>query len=119
MLETDKLNDIRERAFQFAVRIVKLCQLLEERSGVGQTVAQQLIRSGTSIGATLERAKVGGNKADFLSRNVIALKEVRETIYWLKIIDAAAIIPAEKLVSLRAEAEIIARTIELIVVKSR
>ncbi len=118
MIETEKPIDIRERAFQFAVRIVKLCQLLEADS-VGQTIARQLIRSGTSIGATLERAKAGQNKTEFVQKSVIALREARETIYWLKILDATAIIPAEKLVSLRAEAEMIARIIGLIVVKSR
>jgi four helix bundle protein len=119
MIETEKVNEIRERAFQFAVRIVKLCQLLEKDSGVGQTVARELIRSGTSIGATLERAKVGQNKADIFSKTVTALKETRETIYWLKILDATAIVPSEKLVSLRAEAEMLARIIGLIVVKNR
>jgi four helix bundle protein len=51
------MKDIRDRSFEFAVRIVKLCQHLDTMPGVGRTLGQQLIRSGTSIGANLEEAK--------------------------------------------------------------
>ncbi|PMB23269.1 hypothetical protein CEN46_10600 [Fischerella thermalis CCMEE 5318] len=44
-------QDITERTFEFAVRIVRLCHSLEEKSGVPRMLAQQLLRSGTSIGA--------------------------------------------------------------------
>jgi four helix bundle protein len=119
MSETEKTLDIRERAFNFAVRIVNVCQVLEEESGLGRILAQQLMRSGTSIGATLEGAKTGSSKVDFVNKNVLALKEARETIYWLKLLAATAVMPPEKLVGLQAEAEIIARIIGLIVVKCR
>jgi len=47
-------TDLPDRTFEFAKRIVKLCQLLEEQRGVSQTLGRQLIRSGTSVGANIE-----------------------------------------------------------------
>jgi four helix bundle protein len=68
---------ICERTFEFAVRIVKLCRFLDEQPGVGRTLSNQLLRSGTSIGANVEEAKGGQSKADFLSKISIACKEAR------------------------------------------
>ncbi len=46
-------QEITARTFDFAVRIIKLCQVLEEKPGVSRTLANQLLRSGTSIGAII------------------------------------------------------------------
>ncbi|MCH9054444.1 four helix bundle protein [Synechococcus sp. PCC 6716] len=47
-------------------------------------MGKQLIRSGTSIGVNLEEAQAGQSRADFISKNAIALKEARETHYIVK-----------------------------------
>lgn len=86
MEENQKIKDIRDRAFAFAVRIVKLCRFLEKNPDVSNSLVKQLIRSGTSIGANLEEAQSGQSKPDFVSKNSIALKEARETNYWLRLI---------------------------------
>ena len=83
-----KIKDIRERAFAFAVRIIKLCRYLEKNSNVGKTLVNQLLKAGTSVGANLEEAQAGQSKPDFISKNAIALKEARESIYWLRLISA-------------------------------
>jgi len=83
-----KIQDIRERAFAFAVRIVKLCQYLEKNTSVSKTLINQLLKAGTSVGANLEEAQAGQSKPDFISKNAIALKEARESKYWLKLISA-------------------------------
>ena len=70
-------RDIRKRTFDLAIRMVKLCKHLEEEPGVGRTLSWQLLRSGTSIGANVEEAQAGQSKADFISKNAIALKEAR------------------------------------------
>jgi four helix bundle protein len=57
------MQTIPDRTFQFAIRIVKLCQHLEESSGVARTIGKQLLRSGTSIGANVQ---AGQSKADFI-----------------------------------------------------
>ena len=56
-------EDLRDRSFQFATRIVKLCQTLDATPGVSRTLANQLLRSGTSIGANIEEANGGQSKA--------------------------------------------------------
>src|SRR5712691_11153324 len=79
------MRDIRERTLDFALRIIKLCQQLDKEQGVARTLGWQLLRSGTSIGANVEEAQAGQSKLDFISKNAIALKEARETIYWVAI----------------------------------
>ena|SRR5438445_11632182 len=82
----EKISDIRGRVFAFAVRIVKLCRHLEKNSEVSKTLIIQLLKAGTSIGANLEEAQAGQSKPDFISKNAIALKEARESNYWLRLI---------------------------------
>lgn len=82
--EGDKIYDIRERAFQFAVRIVKLCRYLESKTEVSRTLVDQLIAAGTSIGANLQEASSGETPKDFIHKNSISLKEARESRYWLR-----------------------------------
>ena len=113
------MKDIRERAFEFAVWIVKVCQFLDEQQGVGRTLGKQLIRSGTSIGANLEEAQAGQSRADFISKNAIALKEARETHYWLRLLSAADILPESRIQSLQSEAEEIMKIIGAIVTSSK
>lgn len=97
--------DITERAFQFAIRIVKLCQHLDEKPGVSRTLAKQLLRSGTSIGANLEEGKGSQSEADYLTKCSIACKEARETLYWLKLLSASEILPANRLSELTTECD--------------
>jgi len=63
---SNKKIDIRERAFVFAVRIVKLCKFPEQHSDVSKSVINQLLDAGTSVGANLEEAVAGQSKADFI-----------------------------------------------------
>lgn len=78
--------DIRERAFSFACRIVKLAQFIEKQGGSSSVLAKQILRSGTSIGANLEEAAAGQSKLDFVSKCNISLKEARERLFWLKLL---------------------------------
>jgi four helix bundle protein len=94
---------IADRTFNFAVRIVKLCTHLNEKPGVSRTLANQLLRSGTSIGANTVEAKSGQSRRDFLSKLEIALKEARETEYWLKLLVASEVVPESKIGSLLQE----------------
>lgn len=80
-------NNIQEKSFQFAIRIVNLCKLLRtERKEY--TLSNQLLRSGTSIGANIAEAQQAQSRADFLSKLNIALKEAYETTYWLRLLEA-------------------------------
>ena len=58
-------KDICERTFQFALRVLKLCQFLDETPGVRRTISNQLPRAGTSIGANVEEGQAAQSEADF------------------------------------------------------
>jgi four helix bundle protein len=76
---------ICERAFEFASRALKLCDLLHHRGPAARHVASQLIRCSTSIGANAEEAQEGQTKADFIAKLSVSRKEARETMYWLNL----------------------------------
>jgi four helix bundle protein len=95
---------IQEKSFEFAVRIVKLCQYLDEKPGVARALSKQLIRSGTSVGANVEEAQGGQSRPDFLSEMSIAHKEARETLYLLRLLVASDVMEESKLKALISEA---------------
>ena len=111
--------DIRERTFDLAIRVAKLCRYLDEKPGVGRTLGWQLLRSGTSIGANVEEAQAGQSRADFISKNLIALKEARETDYWLRLLVAAEVVPENRISKLRREVEELKRILGAIVVSAK
>lgn len=102
-MDQEDRPQIKDRAFEFAVRIVKLCQTLDSKSHVSRPLANQLIRSGTSIGANIEEANGGQSKKDFTAKMYIACKEARETNYWLRLLTAAEIVPENRLANLTDE----------------
>ena len=97
-------KDLPARTFEFARRIVKLCQTLDQTPGVSRSLANQLLRSGTSVGANVEEAQGGQSRADFLSKISIACKESRETHYWLRLLAASRLVPKSRLIELLDEA---------------
>lgn len=110
---------ITERTFNFAVRVVKLCKFLERQDRVSRTLANQLLRSGTSIGANVEEAQAGQSKADFIAKMSIARKEARETHYWLRLLKESEIVPESQLSEIVQEADEIIRILTAIVKTSQ
>lgn len=80
-----KGDDISERLVGFSVRVIRLITSLP-KNFVGKHVSNQLLRSGTSPGANYEEARGAESSADFIHKLRIVLKELRETLYWLKVI---------------------------------
>jgi four helix bundle protein len=76
---------ICDRAFEFASRILKLCEKLWRRGPSGRQIASELIRCGPSIGANAEEAQDAQTKPDFIAKMSISRKESRETNYWLRL----------------------------------
>jgi len=113
-----KKRDIQRRAFAFACRVVKLYQFLARRKS-GEVLGRQVLRSGTSIGANLEEATAAQSKPDFISKCNIALKEARETDYWLHILMETEVVPAGKLRPLASESNELVAILTTIVKKSR
>jgi len=111
--------DIRERAFSFACRIVKLFQFLAKQQDTGRVLGKQVLRAETAIGANLEEAKGGQSKADFISKCSIALKEARETYYWLRLLRETKVVSEGRLRDLVNEADELVAILTSIVRKSR
>lgn len=78
-------RDIGERLLEYGARIIKLVEALPNTL-VGRRVADQLLRSGTSVGANYEEARAAESKEDFVHKLQIALKELRESNYWLRLL---------------------------------
>jgi four helix bundle protein len=76
------------RSFRFACDIVGLYRRLMKLPDVPHVIARQVLRAGTSVGANLEEAKAAQSRRDRASRFTVALKEARETSYWLRLIVA-------------------------------
>ena len=79
-------------SMQFAVDVVNLCESLKGKS----VLTNQLLRSGTSIGANIHEANYASSKADFVAKMQIALKECYETEYWLELFAKTSIISEEQ-----------------------
>lgn len=108
-----------ERTFTFATQVVRLCQIMDQTPGVSRTLANQLLRSGTSIGANVEEGQGSQSRADFVSKYSIACKEAREAHYWLRLLAATRIFPVEQLSDLINEAGQLVAILTSIVKKCR
>ena len=78
-------QSVLNKSFHFAVRIVKLCNYLQEEKKA-YVLSKQLLRCGTSIGANVREASQAVSRADFINKLSIALKESVETEYWLELL---------------------------------
>ena len=76
---------MKERSFDFGVQIVLFYQYLRKEKKE-YVLYQQILRSGTAIGALIREAEFGQSRADFISKMSIALKEANETEYWLDLL---------------------------------
>ena len=98
-------KDLAERTFEFARQVVKLCQVLDRTPEVSRMLANQLLQSGTSIGANVEEGQAAQSRADFLSKLSIACNEARETHYWLRLLASSGIVGEHRLTELLDEAD--------------
>ncbi|MGH9459218.1 MAG: four helix bundle protein [Thermoanaerobaculia bacterium] len=106
---SDKTWNIDERAFEFACEVIELCEKIRTRRGAAHFVASQLLRSGSSVGSNLWEARAGQSRADFVGKARIALKEARESHYWLRILVRTRLGPPPVVTRLAGEAnEIVA-----------
>ena len=75
-----------EKAKDFAVEIIETCKTIKETKRES-VLTNQLIRSGTSVGANIHESKYGHGTADFIAKMQIALKECYESEYWLELLN--------------------------------
>lgn len=110
--------DIKERAFAFAVRIVKLVNRLPKTTA-GIEIGRQVVRSGPSIGANLEEADGAESKKDFIHKVAVARKEARETKHWLRLIDASGLLNNDEVRSLHSESDEFVKILSSIIAKAK
>ena len=108
---------IAERTKEFAVRIIKACSFLSRQSDVCKTLSRQLLRSGTSVGANVHEAQSAQSDKDFINKLEIALKETRETEYWLEILMKSELVSENKFKPLLEECQQLKAIIAASVVK--
>jgi len=82
-------------------------------------LARQLLKSGTSIGANVEEAQAGQSNPDFISKISISLKEARETVYWLRLLEESKLVTGLSMKEIKKKAEEIAAILGAIIVSSR
>ena len=95
-------NPIKDKSFDFAVRIVKFAKWLDEQK-VNYKLIDQVLRSGTSIGANVTEAGSAQSKKDFAYKMQVAFKEANETRYWLELLVASETINKEVATSLLSD----------------
>ena len=105
---------IQEKSFQFALRIVKLCNYLQstKREFI---ITKQLLRCGTSIGANVAESEHAQSRADFCSKLNIALKEAAETDYWLRLLCESGYLSKPKFQSVFSDCKEIEKLLAAIV----
>lgn len=82
-MRNDKPNIIVELTFHFALDIISYSEILKKNGK--SLIAQQVLKSGTSIGANVREAQNAESKADFIHKMKIAFKETDEAKYWLEL----------------------------------
>jgi four helix bundle protein len=80
-----KDNVIKEKSFDFALRIVKMYRFLAEQKKE-YVLSKQLLRSGTAIGALVRESEHAESTADFIHKLAIAQKEANESDYWIELL---------------------------------
>jgi four helix bundle protein len=112
-----KHNIIKDKTISFAVEIIKFSKILNHSKEF--VIANQLKRSGTSIGAQIWEAEHAQSNADFIHKFSLAQKEANETIYWLEILRRINVIHGQMISKLKFLAEEIVKIITAIIKKCK
>ncbi|MDT0685459.1 four helix bundle protein [Autumnicola psychrophila] len=83
----ERKNPILEKSIEFSLVIIEFCEILERKRKY--VIANQLLKSGTSIGANIHEAQNAESRIDFIHKIKIALKELEEVKYWLVLCEKA------------------------------
>ncbi|SCY86336.1 four helix bundle protein [Flavobacterium caeni] len=110
-----KDNIIVKLTLAFALEIIKYSEELQE--GKKFVIANQLLKSGTSIGANIREAQNTESKQDFVHKFKIAAKEIEETFYWLELCELSENYPSTQ--ELKEQLENISRIVNKIIITSK
>ena|ERR1041384_1129907 len=103
-----KPDDLKERAKQFALRVLKLVAALP-KTLAGKTIGSQLIRSGTSVGANYRAACRARSKLEFIAKIGIVAEEADESAFWMELIIEGELLKPQLVESLLTESNELAK----------
>lgn len=96
-------NDLKERCYQFGLGVIRLTDTLPNKRS-SWIIADQLIRSATSVGANLVEARASSSRLEFKKFNEISLKSANEAKYWLRLLRDAGLADNKAIDELSSEA---------------
>ena len=114
-------NDLQKRLFSFAVRVFNFLKTMPKKPEYS-VIRYQLAKSATSSGANYEEGQAASSKADFIYKNEISLREMRESNYWIRLLSATGQskkLNQEELNYLENESEELKKILGSIVAKSK
>ena len=111
-------RDLSERLLNFAANSIKLTVKLK-KTAEGRCIANQLMRAASSSGANYEEACGAESKADFVHKMQLVLKELRESLYWLRLVEKSGLIPGKGLQPLLDEANELAKIVAKSVITAK
>lgn len=97
-------EEMKRRTKAFGLRILRLCEALPETPGA-RVIRNQLLRSGTGVGANYRAACRAKSKADFISKMTTVEEETDESMYWLELIVEAGLMGQATISDLHREAD--------------
>jgi four helix bundle protein len=115
---SEKKSIIKEKSFQFALRIIKIYKYLTEEKKE-YILSKQLIRSGTSIGANIREAQNAQSKADFIHKLSISQKECDEVSYWLELLNQSEYLSESEFNPIYSEANELLKMLRSAIITSK
>jgi four helix bundle protein len=103
-MKDEGMTDLKSRTKNYALRIIKLTSSLPS-GNVAQVIGNQILRSGTAVGANYREAFRARSNAEFIAKVGICLQELDETAYWLELLEEAEIIKPILLEELQNETD--------------
>ena len=116
-MNENKENIIAKKSYAFALEIIKLYKILIEKKEF--VLSKQILRSGTSIGANIHEAVGSESKKDFIHKLGIAVKEARETLYWLNLLKDSNYIKLEEFTQLYSSCNELVKILNSIILTTK
>ena len=102
-MSLDKHQQLKDRTKTFALRIIRMAEVLPKTRSAN-IIANQILRSSTSMAANYRAVGRARSKAEFIAKIGVVLEEADETVFWLEMLADSGIVSLEKLKSLEQEA---------------
>src|SRR5947207_208438 len=102
-MSLDKHQELRKRTKDFALRIIRMSQVIPTNREAN-VISRQILRSATSMAANYRAVGLARSKAEFIAKPGVVVEEADETVSWLELLGASGIVKAEKLEASLAEA---------------